>query len=290
MSQEFVYSKHKTDLSFLSCYLNERVAVLSLFYLLLDYVALFGLAVDLFVIHMAIYAMRRNHPGEVYVIWYACSFFFILFFGLTLLARVNGIGIYEICGTHKETCQSIYDHLTDPKGEIAFLGVMVGLALGPQLMTYLISALWGTASAPKFVRHIQAIAVWSLVKFLAGLGGIVISQSLAVQMAGTTLYDENIPRIGILPIFAIGASSVAAAFMIAAIYTMLNDAWDSFLEKHAAPPALMDIHKWCTRHVPKSSPYSMTRRALITLLESDAVFEYMADHGSTEVRDKSRSI
>jgi hypothetical protein len=48
---------------------------------------------------------------------------------------------------------------------------VVGLVVVPQLLSYVLSGLSGSASRPVFVSQITNVAVWSLVKFLAALSG-----------------------------------------------------------------------------------------------------------------------
>jgi hypothetical protein len=239
------------------------------------------LTADVLIIYASIYALRRNHSGEVYVIWYAFSFFFVLFVGLTLIAIANNASVFDICGTHKDTCQTAYDHMTDPKAEAVFLAALVFLAIVPQLLTYLISGLFGTASTPRYVKHVQAVVVWSAIKFLSSLGGIIVSQSLALLIAKATFFEPqlgNVPHIGIGFVLRTGASFVAAAFLIAAVYMKLNAVSATFLKEHGFPPALMAFHEWCTRHVPETPPYTPTRTALIKLLETDAVYDFIAQN------------
>jgi hypothetical protein len=76
---------------------------------------------------------------------------------------------------------------------------------------------------------------------------MVMAQSLAVRITGNF---RDIPRMGLIGVFTAGVTFVAAAFLIATIYTVLTDAWDSFFKRRQVPPALMAVHKWCTRHVP----------------------------------------
>lgn len=250
--------------------------MIDLLYFIADIVAYLVLVVDLLVIYGTIFVIRRRHPGEVYAIWYACSFFFIFFFGLSLIARVNNVSIEDVCGTHKDACRAVFETFTDIGGEAAFLGTIVTLALGPQLLTYLISGLFGTASAPRFVHPIQAIAVWGVIKFLAGLGGIIMAESIVLPLAEST---EEHPHFGFGVLFSSGATCVAAAFMIAAVYTIVTDAFAGLAFKQDGfPGAIRAIHKWCTRYVPETPPYTLTRTALIALLKSDAVYDFISQN------------
>jgi hypothetical protein len=71
-----------------------------------------------------------------------------------------------------KTLEFIYKTLTEIDGELLLVGTIVYLGTAPQLFTYLLSGISGSATAPIYIRQIGLVAVWSLIKFLAGLGGI----------------------------------------------------------------------------------------------------------------------
>jgi hypothetical protein len=78
----------------------------------------FGYGVLLLPGFLALVFLRKTKSSEIYVIWYAASFFFVLFFGLQYLAAKRHIKIAELCGSHAEICQ--YAH---PSNALAmFLG------------------------------------------------------------------------------------------------------------------------------------------------------------------------
>jgi hypothetical protein len=244
---------------------------------ILDFGALIILLpIQLLLIWALICTLRRNHPGEVYAIWYAWSFFFILFLGLGFIANSNNISIVDVCGTRKDACSSIYKTLTDIGEELEFLTTIVTLALVPQLLTYLISGLFGTASAPRFVQQTQMIAVWGMIKFLAALGGILMAGSLTMRIEDPN--DDKL-HFGAGTIFTAGSASVAAAFFIATIHAIITDVFSGMVfREDGFPGILRAIHKWCTRRVPDTPPYTLTRTALIALLKSDAVYDFISQN------------
>ena len=116
--------------------------------------------------------LRRQHAGELYLIWYINSFFFLLFFALEIVAIKNNTRLAAVCAPYEATCAGIVDYLTNARDEMILIGAIVGVFVGPQLLTYVLAGMSGAAIAPKFVWHIEQFVVWSLIKFIAALAGI----------------------------------------------------------------------------------------------------------------------
>jgi hypothetical protein len=74
--------------------------------------------------------------------------------------------------------RTVYNSLTDIKGEAKLVLAVVGLVVVPQLLTYFLGGLSGSASPPVFVSQITDLAVLSLVKFLAAWSGIVAANNV----------------------------------------------------------------------------------------------------------------
>jgi hypothetical protein len=127
-----------------------------MFYGNFDYTTLLKFGMYLFFIISAIHALKDKHAREIYVIWYINSFFFIFFFGMGVVAEKKNIRLLEVCGSYEETCETIYDYLTNSDDEIALVLIFTAPAIGPQLLTYVLSGLSGSASAPKFVGASRA--------------------------------------------------------------------------------------------------------------------------------------
>ena len=126
----------------------------------------------------------KGHHREIYLIWYINSLFFTLFYGLGIIAEQKNVRLTEVCGTYQENCKAVYEYLTNVQGELSLIAVVSALAIGPQLLTYILSGLSGSASTPRFVSQIAKIAAWSFVKFAAGLGGILIAEPMAKLTVG----------------------------------------------------------------------------------------------------------
>ena len=116
--------------------------------------------------------LRKQHARELYLIWYINSFFFLLFFALEIVAIKNNTRLAAVCAPYEATCAGIVDYLTNARDEMILIGAIVGVFVGPQLLTYVLAGMSGAAIAPKFVWHIEQFVVWSLIKFIAALAGI----------------------------------------------------------------------------------------------------------------------
>src|SRR5262249_23664640 len=155
----------------------------------------------------ATFRLRKKHAGEIYLVWYINTFFFLLFLGIGVAAEKQGTRLTEVCGSYEDACKTIYDYLTNTRGETSLILIGVGLAIGPQVLTYLLSGLSGAASAPKFVLQVETIAIWSWVKFTAALGGILLAEPLARLVTGSKVeIVEFLPG----PIYTIVAFSYAS--------------------------------------------------------------------------------
>lgn len=185
----------------------------------------------------AIYTIRGQSKA-IYAIWYVYSFFFILFFGLGISAHQHGVAIPKLCGTHADTCESIYNQLTRLEDELLYIFVFVALTVGPQLMTYILSGLSGSASSPRFVSVVQKAGTWSLIKFTAGLAGLLTAAPLASWLTGHTYFDvtDFIPPLVYL----------FAAFGFA--WLQFN-VFEAPLEPRRWWALLRSIHAFCTRNV-----------------------------------------
>ena len=135
-----------------------------------------SLVVALGYISAFIFELRRRHSSGVYAIWYIFSFFLLLFFALYYYAERERTELTHLLGpSWVSTLEFVHHMLTDVEGEVQLVVAVLYLAVAPQLLTYLLSGISGSATPPVFVRQTASIAVWSVIKFLAGLGGILLA-------------------------------------------------------------------------------------------------------------------
>lgn len=190
--------------------------------------------------------LRKKYAGELYLIWWVNSFFFLSFFALEVVAVKNSIRLTEVCGAHEETCKSIYDYLTNAKDEFILIVAIVGLFVGPQLLTYLLAGISGAAQAPRFVWQVEQFVVWSLIKFIAALAGIRSATAFAKLVTHQTVeVDEFLP----------GLLFIAAAFGWARMHFDLHEQRETLSRQFSGSQTRwhirqgMKIHRFFTRNV-----------------------------------------
>ncbi len=133
----------------------------------------------------SIYLLRERHSTAIYTVWYVYSLFFVLFFGVHYIAADQHVSLVKICGSYEVTCASIYNALTNVDDELSLIAITIALLVVPQVLTYVLSGLSGSASAPRFVLIIERVAAWSFIKFSAGVAGILTAEQSATWLAGT---------------------------------------------------------------------------------------------------------
>jgi hypothetical protein len=231
--------------------------------------------------------MRDRHPTHIYAIWLVFSFFFFVFLSMGLVAERNNAGLTELCGSYKEACTTIYDMLTNFEDEILLVIILIGATIIPQVFAYILSALSGAATAPQYLWTIQQAAAWSFIKFSAGLSGILIAQPIARFVVG----KATLSAIDFVP----GVYFIGTAFFFAFMHLWVGDLWEGYYRRNFIGEArkkphirmLLRAHKWSTRCIPETPPQSWQRRALIELLKSDAVYNFVTQTDVSTHRETS---
>ena len=214
----------------------------------------------------------RGRATDIYVIWYINTFFFLLFYGLGVATKLQGVSLLDVCGSYKDACSLVYDMLTNSEHEFLLFYVLIALALAPQILTYLLSGLSGCASAPYYVLEITSVGLWSIIEFTAALGGILVASSLATLTVGqpVTLHE-----------FGDGFRWIPFAFFTALGHHMLIREMPELIREERNSRVLRvlwRVHRFFTRNVPPEppkAPWSLKRRLLIEMLKSDAVYDYL---------------
>jgi hypothetical protein len=132
------------------------------------------------VISIFIFLLRKDHPTEVYVVWYAFSLFFVVFSFLSAYAWKNNKTVNDIFGQFAWG-EWVYNWLTDWNADVWLVLVFLGLVVLPQLSAYLLSGISGSASPPMLILQAKDMALWSLIKTLASLSGITLAGFLWTQ-------------------------------------------------------------------------------------------------------------
>jgi uncharacterized protein with PQ loop repeat len=196
---------------------------------------------------VAVGILRERHAAEIYLIWYINSFFFIVFSALYFYSYDKYHHVSQACGSYEASCKAIYDYLTDTQSEIGLVAVLTSLAVLPQLLAYFLSGLSGTGAAPKFINQVQVIAVWSLVKFFAGLGGILTGEffgRLIWHAMNRSLAPAPVTKEFITPFFV-----TTIAFVIAAAHVYFSETFPEWRDRHhKLLKPFSKLHQFLTRY------------------------------------------
>jgi hypothetical protein len=222
--------------------------------------------------------LARRHAHEISIIWYINTLFFVFFVCIGYAAKTSKTQLTGLCGSYEEACKHIYAMVTNLGDEINLLLFGLALAVVPQLMSYAFCILSGSASTPRYVSLVGTIAFWGLVKFVAGLGGILSAGPFAIWFA------EGKP-VGVSNVVG-GFSYVFMAFTFAAAYVLLTETFPEFIKARSGRLGetvgrhLLKIHKFATRHVPEeppSPPHSLARRALTYAVTTDVIYNFVVE-------------
>jgi hypothetical protein len=198
-----------------------------------------------------VYELSQDHPGEVYGIWYFFSLLFLIFVALYILAEwLCKKEVTEVLGEFLAPAfKWVYDALTNFQGELILVAAFVYVAIAPQVLTYLLSGFSGAASLPQFIQTIRWLAIWSVIKFMAGLAGILLADALAKLFLGKPVSSYD---------FFHAAFFIAGAFYLAVLHHKFELDWEKW-ELPVTPglrirvrlvhmPRLVKIHEFFTRH------------------------------------------
>jgi hypothetical protein len=112
-----------------------------------------------FVILRIVWMIRKTHPTEIYITWYIFSLAFVSLVLLGAYAARSDIGLQETFGKSGEPIFSlVYSYLTDFGAEIETLIAIVALVVLPQLLTYFLSGITGSANPPVFISQVTDLA------------------------------------------------------------------------------------------------------------------------------------
>jgi hypothetical protein len=107
------------------------------------------------------------------------------------------------------------DVSTDISGEITLLLLLVGVIAIPQVLSFLVSGLFGCGTRPVFIGNSVRFALLCLLKFLCVFAGLAFAR-LGVLLAYQTPYAERTNELAhaVVP----PCLSLSAAFFISLIY------------------------------------------------------------------------
>ncbi|MCP3476701.1 hypothetical protein NLM33_41805 [Bradyrhizobium sp. CCGUVB1N3] len=186
---------------------------------------MFAVSALTFALYRALWQLKDNHPREIYAIWYVFSLFFVIFSGLSYVATIKQIQVTSVCGEYASTCKTLLSYLVNVQEELTLVSGLLAIGIIPQLLTYFLSGLSGSASKPMFVWHIEQFAVWSLIKFGAGFGGVTM---------GIAIGQFAADKPPVFDVYFGAAMFVFGAFYLAALETWLREGLPTLWRRHEA--------------------------------------------------------
>jgi hypothetical protein len=150
--------------------------------------ALLGL-VFVVTLFISIMAIRRDHPHHIHTLWYTfsltlCAVFILLTYAYyTAAPSVSRGTIFSdmppLSGLPGRAALFFMHTSMDSSVEILTLLTIGLLLILPQVMSYVISGLFGCASPPILVSTVSKIVTWSFIKFFCVLSGILAATLIA---------------------------------------------------------------------------------------------------------------
>src|SRR5262249_23544668 len=142
--------------------------------------------------------------------------------------------------------------ITDLSGELILITVFIAITVAPQVLTYAFSGFSGTAKSPRFVLQFERIAAWSLIKFLAALGGYYAAMVIATVSENRPVFSARVGSM-VTGDAARAVFNIAGAFAVLVLQNFLTSAAQklgaSWSEKKNLWP--YRLHRFFTRNVPR---------------------------------------
>ena len=120
--------------------------------------------------------VRKIQPKQVYIVWYI--FFLSLCVSIVLIYLFNQ-DYDELSKSHSiisETGRHLLQLLLDLKSDIEFLIVAFFICVVPQILSYMVSGIFGCGTPPVFVSAISRFVALSYIKSAATVAGVVTAK------------------------------------------------------------------------------------------------------------------
>jgi hypothetical protein len=133
---------------------------------------------------------------EVNILFY--TFFMLTFISVLLALHLHNEGFVDLRKFDFNNLDSLEDGglfigvlrwliqvMTDAKGELKFVSVLLGLAFIPRILSYLIAGIFGCGRPPVFVETLTSFALLSFVKFYCGFAGLNLGVAICLGVVET---------------------------------------------------------------------------------------------------------
>jgi hypothetical protein len=249
-------------------------------------VAWLAISILLVAVSLPILTRRKDCITEINVILFAFSFTFLIWGAVKVVLQPN---IYE--QSVAMWIRLTRMNLTDPEVEISWIVLIILVAVAPQLLTYVLSGLAGTASTPKLVWQFEKIAIWSLIKFLAVAAGVLIADGMlpdksSFRESNAIIYSDVSFWEHLEMLFSgLAALGLAFAITVAQVYFIefaqtLGEAW-----KREPKSWQYRIHRFFTRNISVEEKAASESDGIIIVA---LVWELQRRYPSLSVEDAGR--
>lgn len=160
--------------------------------------------------------LRKRNESDIRVIWY--------FYGLTVVVSfligvwsinakaINSTGNFE--GEHGTLIHAILASALDVNLSFYILVSAFTLIVGPQVISYILSGIFGVARAPKFINESVSFLVWGGVKTFIVVSGI----STIIPLFGLFFSWESFTASKALAWFLLSFVFCSFSFLVILIY------------------------------------------------------------------------
>jgi hypothetical protein len=164
---------------------------------------------------LSILAVRRDHPDHVHTLWYVFSLTLcavsVLFFYIYENSRaIHSTPLGAMTGT---IAVAFMQASMGVREEIYILLTAGALLVLPQILSYLISGIFGCGSPPILVSAVSRVVTWSLIKFFCVFSRILTAQSILALYGEPYLLTKDAPVK-----FGEALLMICLSFLIMAIY------------------------------------------------------------------------
>jgi hypothetical protein len=211
------------------------------------YIALAALtALALTGITLAGRKLADKYGSDIRIVWYLLSLSTVCTLTVAIWARsagaIDAMGLFQ--GQWGSTLHSLLKFMLDLDTDINVLIAILAIVVVPQAVSYLLSGLFGCASAPILVGKAVSFFVWSVVKSFVVAAGILLTVSIYGWSEGWASWNLR------------GAASMAClALMLLACLLMYRDIGASPIAPSTkfgllVQRKLESLKNWLTRKAP----------------------------------------
>jgi hypothetical protein len=187
---------------------------------------------------VSIFSLRQKHSDHVYMLWYTfcltlciCTILFLALPGLvTGFTDDTGMNIVE------KSSRTFLTVSKDLDGEVHLIAIILAILVLPQILSFIISGLFGCGVRPILVSRISEVATLSLVKFFCVLSGVDAALALSPWTATPTTNATA------------SLMAISFAFAILALHFDLDEVRGKIRSTLSAQSGLKRLLKYMTRY------------------------------------------